>query len=190
MSANKYLIVLTGPTAIGKTEVAIKIAQYFQTEIISADSRQFYREMTIGTAKPTHEELALATHHFINSLSINDPYTVGDFEREAQELLTRLFKKHDIVVMAGGSGLFIKAVCEGLDNFPKVPSKIRKAINELFRKEGIQALQTELKNADPDYFEKVDRSNPMRLIRALEVCRSTGRPFSSFLKGKREKRFL
>ncbi len=189
MCSNKYLIVLAGPTASGKTEVAIKIAGYFQTEIISADSRQFYREMNIGTAKPSEEELAKAHHHFINSLSIHDNYTVGDFEKETQNLLIQHFKKHKIVVMAGGSGLFIKAVCEGLDKFPVVPQKIRNAINDLFKKEGIEALQKELKKLDPKYFQKVDQHNPMRLIRALEVCWASGKPFSSFMKGKKENRF-
>ena len=189
MATNKYLIALAGPTAIGKTEVAIKIAQHFKTEILSADSRQFYREMSIGTAKPTPEELAKVPHHFINSLSIHDHFTVGDFEREAQNLLLRLFKEHDIVVMAGGSGLFIKAVCEGLDEFPEVPTTIRNEINALFKKEGIEVLQRELKNADPEYFEKVDQNNPMRLIRAIEVCRTSSLPYSSFLEGKKADRF-
>ncbi len=189
MSANKYLIVLSGPTASGKTEVAIKIAQHFKTEIISADSRQFYREMSIGTAKPGKEELAQVPHHFIDSLGIHDRFTVGDFEKQAQELLTQLFKKHNTVVMTGGSGLFIKAVCEGLDHFPEVPAEIRKEVNALFRKEGIEALQKELKIADPEYFEKVDQNNPRRLIRAIEVCRTSGLPFSNFLQGEKIERF-
>lgn len=188
MSENKYLIVLSGPTGIGKTEVAIKIAQHFKTEIISADSRQFYREMSIGTAKPGKEELAQVPHHFIDSLSIHDRFTVGDFEKQTQKLLEQLFEKHQVAVMAGGSGLFIRAVCEGLDNFPEVPAETRSAINALFKKEGIKALQKELKTADPEYFEKVDQNNPMRLIRAIEVCRASGLPFSSFLKKQITKR--
>ncbi len=189
MSVNKYLIVLAGPTAVGKTAVAIKIAQHFETEILSADSRQFYREMSIGTAKPTPGEFATIPHHFISSLSIHDHFTVGDFEKESQLLLKKLFKKHNIVIMAGGSGLFIRAVCEGLDVFPEVPVEIRNQVNELFKKEGIEGLQKELKKADPVYFKKVDQNNPMRLIRAIEVCRVSGQPFSQFLQGKRAERF-
>ena len=189
MTSKKYLIVLAGPTAVGKTKVAIKIAQHYQTEIISADSRQFYKEMSIGTAKPTKVELTHAPHHFINSLSINDPYSVGDFEKNAQEKLSQLFGNHDVVVMAGGSGLFIKAVCEGLDIFPDVPDEIRKEINDLFKNEGIDALKEELKNSDPQYLKKVDQNNPMRLIRAIEVCRASGKPFSSFQNGKKAARF-
>ena len=188
MSSNKYLIVLAGPTAIGKTAVAIKIAQHFKTEIISADSRQFYREMLIGTAKPSQKELAEVPHHFVDSLSIHDHFTVGDFEKEAQKLLSRLFEKNDNVVMAGGSGLFIKAVCEGLDSFPEVPAKIRQEVNELYKREGIEALQKELRSLDPEYFDKVDQDNPMRLIRAIEVCRTSGQAYSNFLKGKKADR--
>ena len=189
MTSNKYLIVLAGPTAVGKTKVAIKVAQHYQTEIISADSRQFYKEMAIGTAKPTKVEITQAPHHFINSLSINDPYSVGDFEKDAQEKLSQLFENHDVVVMTGGSGLFIKAVCEGLDVFPDVPVEIRKEVNDLFKNEGIDALKEELKNSDPEYFEKVDQNNPMRLIRAIEVCRASGKPFSSFQNEKKAVRF-
>jgi tRNA dimethylallyltransferase len=189
MSANKYLIVLAGPTASGKTEVSIKIVQHFKTEIISADSRQFYSEMSIGTAKPSEEDLTKVPHHFINSLSVHDHFTVGDFEKEAQNLLSQLFKKHSVVVMTGGSGLFIKAVCEGLDIFPEVPDSISKEVNNLFKNEGIEALQKELKTTDPEYFDKVDQNNPMRLIRAIQVCRASGQSFSNFLKGKKADRF-
>ncbi len=188
MSTNKYLIVLAGPTAIGKTAIAIKIAQHFKAEIISADSRQFYREMSIGTAKPNQKEFGKVPHHFVDSLSIHDHFTVGDFEKEVQKLLGRLFKEHNIVVMAGGSGLFIKAVCEGLDTFPEVPAKIRNEVSEIYERDGIEALQKELKNLDPDYFNKVDQNNPMRLIRAIEVCRASGQTFSSFLKGNKADR--
>lgn len=188
MHSKKYLVVLSGPTAIGKTDVAIKIARHFKTEIISADSRQFYREMNIGTAKPDQASLAGIPHHFIDSLSIHDRYTAGDFEKEVQNLLSQLFKKHNVVVMAGGSGLFIKAACEGLDHFPKIPANVREEINDLFEKEGIEVLQNELRATDPEYFEVVDQNNPRRLIRAIEVCRVSGKPFSIFLKGKKNKR--
>ncbi len=176
----KYLIVVGGPTASGKTGLGIRLAQHFNTDILSADSRQFYREMNIGTAKPTSEELAQATHHFINNLSVQDTYNVGDYEREAMFLLEKLFKKKDVVIMVGGSGFFIKAVCEGLDEFPDIPAYIRKDLTQLFESEGITPLQNELQSLDPDYYAQVDNQNPKRLMRALEVCRATGKPFSHF----------
>jgi len=176
----KYLIVVGGPTASGKTGLGIRLAKHFDTEILSADSRQFYREMSIGTAKPTPEELAQAKHHFIDNLSIHDTYSVGDYEREAMVLLEKLFEKNDVVVMVGGSGFFIRAVCEGLDKFPKIPADIRGELNQLFENEGIASLQTELQQLDPEYYAQVDTQNPKRLLRALEVCRATGQPFSHF----------
>jgi len=188
MHSKKYLVVLSGPTAIGKTDVAIKIAQHFQTEIISADSRQFYRELNIGTAKPDKAALAGIPHHFIDSLNIHDHYTAGDFEKEVQKLLSQLFKKYDVVLMAGGSGLFIKAACEGLDQFPQIPVSVRDEINALLEKEGIEALQNEFHASDPEYFDLDDQNNPRRLIRAIEVCRTSGKPFSGFLKGKKSQR--
>lgn len=169
-----------GPTASGKTGLGIRLAQHFNTDILSADSRQFYREMNIGTAKPTPEELTQATHHFINSLSVQDSYNVGDYEREAIFLLEKLFKKKEVVIMVGGSGFFIKAVCEGLDEFPDIPPHIREALTQLFEREGITPLQNELQSLDPDYYAQVDTQNPKRLMRALEVCRATGKPFSHF----------
>jgi tRNA dimethylallyltransferase len=178
----KYLIVVGGATASGKTAFAIRTALHFHTEIISADSRQFYREMNIGTAKPTAEELAQVKHHFIGHLSIHDAYSVGDFERDALARLELLFQQHDRVVMAGGSGLYIKAVCEGLDVFPEVSEEIRAAVTELFETVGLAALQEELRQSDPAYFAEVDIRNPSRLIRAVSVCRASGRPFSSFRK--------
>lgn len=184
----KYLIVIGGPTASGKTAVAIDVAKHFGTEIISADSRQFYREMNIGTAKPSPAELATVPHHFINSQSIENEYTVGDFEREALQLLNRLFEKHDHVVMAGGSGLFIQAVCEGLDEFPPVPDEVKNHLEEEFRLRGLPFLQEELKAKDPFYFEEVDRQNPQRLLRALGVCRASGRPYSDFRTGHKATR--
>jgi len=176
----KYLIVVGGPTASGKTGLGIRLARHFNTEILSADSRQFYREMNIGTAKPTSEELAQAKHHFIDNLSVHDRYSVGDYEREAISLLEKLYQKNDVVIMVGGAGLFIRAVCEGMDNLPNVPAHIREELNQLFENEGIVALQNKLKQADPEYYAQVDTQNPKRLIRALEVCRATGQPFSHF----------
>ncbi|MCB0585569.1 MAG: tRNA (adenosine(37)-N6)-dimethylallyltransferase MiaA [Phaeodactylibacter sp.] len=178
----KHLLVVGGPTASGKTAFAIRLAQHFNTAIVSADSRQFYREMNIGTAKPTEEELAQAPHYLINSLSIEEEYSVGDFERDALQLLGRLFQKHDIVILAGGSGLYIKALCEGLDEFPEVPAAIRQSVEQDYREKGLAFLQEELARTDPDYYEEVDRQNPHRLIRALAVFRASGQPFSSFRK--------
>jgi len=180
MPLSKTLIVIAGPTAIGKTDLAIKIAQHYHSEIISADSRQFYKEMHIGTAKPSTEELAAVRHHFIDSHSITEPFTVGDFEEQALALINELFEKHDKVVVAGGSGLFIKAITDGFDKLPKAPPELREELNQLFAQKGIETLQQKLKELDPQYSEEVDLSNPQRLIRALEVCISTGLPFSSF----------
>ncbi|KJJ39532.1 tRNA (adenosine(37)-N6)-dimethylallyltransferase MiaA [Aequorivita vladivostokensis] len=183
MSSKKPLLIcVVGATAIGKTSLAVKLAQAFSTEIISADSRQFFKEMTIGTAVPSKQELSAAPHHFIQNKSIFEAYSVGDFERDAIALLENLFKKNQIVIMVGGSGLYVDAVVKGLDNFPKVPSEIREQLNLELNEKGLEALQNELRNADPVYFEKVDIQNPHRVIRALEIYRATGKPYSSFLK--------
>ena len=176
----KHLIVITGATASGKTTLAIQLANHFQTEILSADSRQFFKEMNIGTAKPTLEELKQAKHHFVDNLSIHDEYNVGQYERDASLLLEELFQKHDTVIMAGGSGLYIKAVCDGLDHFPKVDDKFRTELRQLFEEKGIEVLQKELQELDPVYYNEVDLQNPQRLIRALEICRGTGQAYSSF----------
>lgn len=180
----KYLIAVVGPTAIGKTRLAIALAQHFNTEIISADSRQFYKELTIGTAVPSMDELKSVPHHFIQHLSIFRSYSVGDFEREAMQRLNRLFTGHRVVIMAGGSGLYLDALTKGLDSFPPVAPGIRLQLEEKLRVEGISALQQELLMLDPDYHAKVDLQNPRRLIRALEVCLGTGRPYSSYRNGK------
>jgi len=176
----KSLIVILGPTAIGKTSLAIHIAQQFDTEIISADSRQFYREMNIGTAKPSADELNAVKHHFINSHSITEDFSVGDFERGGLALLSEIFKQKDKAILVGGSGLYINALCEGFDDVPKADSAIREQLNQLFINEGIGALQSQLYKADPDYYSKANLTNPQRLIRALEVSLSTGKPFSSY----------
>ncbi|HEY9001063.1 MAG TPA: tRNA (adenosine(37)-N6)-dimethylallyltransferase MiaA [Mucilaginibacter sp.] len=181
-SSPKKLIVIAGPTAVGKTAAAIKLAQQLNTEIISADSRQFYREMSIGTAKPDAEELAQAKHHFIDSHSITENFTVGDFEKEALQLLDKLFKTHDQVIMVGGSGLFIQAVTQGFDDLPTADPEIREKLNQELAEKGIESLQGKLKEADPDYYNQVDLNNSQRLIRALEVFEATGRPFSSYRK--------
>jgi tRNA dimethylallyltransferase len=184
----KTLISVVGPTAIGKTKLAIALAKEYQTSIISADSRQFFKEMKIGTAVPSLEELSAIPHYFIQHKSILEPYSVGDFERDAITLLEKLFQKNEVVVMVGGSGLYIDAVAKGLDNFPEVNPEIRINLNHKLEKEGIIALQKELKLADPSYYKKVDSQNPHRLIRALEICIGTGKPYSSFLDKKKSKR--
>jgi len=182
MNQSKTLIVIAGPTAVGKTDAAVQLAQYYKTVILSADSRQFYREMSIGTAKPTDDELTAAQHYFINSSSITENFSVGDFEKQALTLLNELFKAHDVVIMAGGSGLYVKAVCEGFDELPTADPGIRHRLNQDFTELGITYLQQRLKIADPVYYEQVDIHNPQRLIRALEVFEHTGKPFSSYRK--------
>jgi len=177
---NKTLIIIAGPTAAGKTALAIQIAKHFKTEIISADSRQFYREMNIGTAKPSKEELAAVRHYFIDSHSIHEYFSVGDFEKEVINLLEKLFKTHDQVVLVGGSGLFINAICNGFDDLPVASDETRSRLNQLLSEKGIGHLQEQLKKADPVYYAEVDINNPQRLIRALEVFESTGNPFSSY----------
>lgn len=173
-------MILAGPTAVGKTSLSIHFAKRFQTEIISADSRQFYREMEIGTAKPTTEEMDGVPHHFINSLSIHDDYNVGKFEKDALNLLDNLFKIHDVVLVVGGSGLYVKALCEGIDDMPEIPAEIREKLNLEYEKNGIEYLQQELAQSDPKYFEIVDIQNPQRLIRALELFRATGKNMSFY----------
>lgn len=189
MSSKKPLLIcVVGATAIGKTSLAIKLARAFNTEIISADSRQFFKEMSIGTAVPSKEELDAVPHHFIQNKSIFEDYSVGDFERDSLALLKILFEKNTVVVMVGGSGLYVDAVIKGLDNFPEVPSKIRDQLNFELAEKGIETLQRELKNIDPEYFKKVDIQNPHRLVRALEIHRATGRPYSSFLRNENPER--
>lgn len=174
------LIVIAGPTAIGKTTAAIQLARHFNTVILSADSRQFYREMSIGTAKPTINELAAAKHYFINSHSVTDPFSVGDFEKQGLALLDELFKIHNVVILVGGSGLYIKAICEGFDNIPVADEGVRERLNLELEEKGINYLQEKLKLSDPDYYKEVDINNPQRVIRALEVFESTTKPFSSY----------
>lgn len=186
--SNKTLIVIAGPTASGKTAAGITIARRLHTDIISADSRQFFREMAIGTAKPTPGELAQAKHHFINSHSVTDNYNVGDFEREGLALLNELFKTHNQVVMVGGSGLYVKAICEGFDEFPEVSTEVQQQVRAEFEEKGMDWLQQQLKAADPLYYNEVDLNNPQRLLRAMEVFESSGQPFSSFRKAGVRKR--
>ena len=180
----KILLTVVGPTAIGKTSLAIDLALHFGTEIISCDSRQFFKEMSIGTAVPSSEELAQVKHHFIQHKSIFDTYSVGDFERDAITLLKELFKQHNVVIMVGGSGLYADTVVYGLDDFPEVSPEIRNELNELYQKQGITYLQTRLKDLDPIQYTQMDIQNPQRMMRALEVCIASGKPYSSFLNKK------
>ena len=184
----KTLIVVVGPTAIGKTSLAIELAKHYQTEIISADSRQFFKEMSIGTAKPSDEELAAVPHHFINSHSITQLFSTGDFEIQALALIAQLFNKHDVLVMVGGSGLYINAICNGLDDMPDIDLAIRERLNRQFANEGIEPIRKQLSELDPEYFTKVDQSNPQRMIRGLEVVLSTGQKLSSFLTSNKKER--
>lgn len=184
----KTLIVIVGPTAIGKTSLAIELAKHYQTEIISADSRQFFKEMSIGTAKPSDEELAAAPHHFINSHSITQLFSTGDFEAQALALIAQLFNKHHVLVMVGGSGLYINAICNGLDDMPDIDLAIRERLNQQFANEGIEPIRKQLSELDPEYFIKVDQSNPQRMIRGLEVVLSTGQKLSSFLTANKKER--
>lgn len=177
---SKSLIVVTGPTAIGKTSLAIKIALNYGTEIVSADSRQFYKEMSIGTAKPTEDEMAAVKHHFVDSISIEESYSAGKFETEALSKLNEIFSTCPVAVMVGGSGLFIKAVTEGFDVFPEVDPTVRENLNKILAEDGILTLQSQLHALDPTYAREVDIDNPQRIIRALEVSLSTGKPYSSF----------
>jgi tRNA dimethylallyltransferase len=188
LTSTKTLIVIAGPTASGKTAAAIDVAKHFNTVVVSADSRQFYREMSIGTAKPSTDELSAVKHYFINSLSITETYTAGDYEKQCLELLGELFEKNDIVVLAGGSGLFIKAVCEGFDEFPDPNPEVREVLNTELDVKGLTYLQEKLKTADPDYYAEVDINNPQRVIRALEVFESSGSPYSSYRRSNLNKR--
>lgn len=185
---NNYLIAIVGPTAIGKTSLSIKLAEFFNTDIISADSRQFYKEMQIGTAAPTPQELSQVKHHFIHHKSIEDNYNVGAFEKEAINCLDTLFKSHQIVIMVGGSGLYIDAVTKGLDHFPEVDTSIREKLNKKFETEGLATLQNQLKKLDIDSYNTIAIDNPHRVIRALEICIGTGLPYSSFLNKEKMKR--
>jgi tRNA dimethylallyltransferase len=184
----KILLILLGPTASGKTGLAIKLAQRLGTEIISADSRQVYRELSIGTAKPSPEQLAAVKHHLVGHIPVTEKYNIARYEQEVMELLEKLFKKHDVVVMCGGSGLYIDAVCHGIDEQPEHDPAIRKVLQDHYKSKGIRYLQDELLRLDPEYHRQVDLANPQRLIRALEVCLMTGKPYSALRKGMKKQR--
>jgi tRNA dimethylallyltransferase len=185
---SKTLVTIVGPTACGKTAVAIKIAQMLQCEIISCDSRQMYREMTIGTAKPDLQQLTAVKHHFINNLSISDYYNASMFEVEGLEVLNSLFNTSDIAIMTGGSGMYADALCRGIDDLPTIDPEVRRHVDDLLMQEGIAGLRMRLHKCDPDYYAKVDLNNPKRITKALEVFFMTGKPYSSMLTNNAKKR--
>lgn len=180
LADKKFLILVVGPTAVGKTDLCLNLAKKFKTEIVSCDSRQFYREMNLGTAKPSPKELQEVKHHLIDSLSIEDAYDVRKFEKDALQILDAIFQNSDVAIMTGGSGLFADAITDGLDEIPDVDPEIRKEIIKEFETKGLEWLQTQLSKVDPEYYDQVDRQNPQRLIRALEVYRGTSLKFSLF----------
>ena len=182
------LITIVGPTAIGKTSLSIKLAKHFKSDIISCDSRQFYKEMAIGTAVPDLEELESATHHFIQNRSIHDDYNVGQFEKDALTKLDELFLENPIQIMVGGSGLYLDAVLKGLDYFPKVDSKIRESLNNQFEDKGLEYLKDKLKDLDLETYKIIAINNPQRVIRALEICIGSGTPYSTFKNKPKAKR--
>ena len=183
----KYLIVLVGPTASGKTKLSIDIANLYDAEILSADSRQFYKELEVGTAKPNKVELSQAKHHFINNLSIHDNYSAGKYKTEVDSVLINYFKKNNYAVLVGGSGLFVDVVCNGIDDIPKVPNELRNKVREYYKINGLNYIQNLLKQYDKKHYNVIDLSNPQRILRALEVCIYTKKPFSSFLIKKQQK---
>lgn len=183
----KKLITISGQTASGKTNLSIRLAQNLNCSIISCDSRQFYKEMSIGTAVPSKLELSKANHYFIHHKSVKDNYTVGDFQNDALKLIENLFKKDDYIILTGGSGMYMDAIVNGIDKFPKIKLGVRELLNEKYNSRGILFLKNKLKELDPEYYDIVDVNNHRRLIRALEVCISTGKPYSSFLNKKNKK---
>ena len=185
---NNQLVTIIGPTAIGKTDLAIKIAEFYKTDIVSADSRQFYRELNIGTAKPSSSELSKIKHHLINNKSIQEQYNINDFEKDAIESINSIFKKNKVAVLVGGSGLFINSVLYGLDEIPEIDENIRNSLYSDMDSLGIKTLQEKLKLLDPNSYENIDIDNPRRLIRALEVTIGSGKPYSSFLKKTKKTR--
>jgi tRNA dimethylallyltransferase len=188
MNEEKRLIVLVGPTAVGKTAVAIQLAEHFKTEIISADSRQIYRELEIGTAKPSEQELKQIKHHFINTHSIEQPYDAGSYERDALALINELFEKCNTLILCGGSGLYVKAVLEGFDEMPDIPAGTREKIMNEYESKGLTWLQEKVREVDPDYFSEVDIKNPHRLVRALELHAAEGKPLKELRKKRKVNR--
>ena len=188
MTNTKTLIVVVGATGSGKTDISLRLATHFAAPIISTDSRQFYRGIPIGTAQPTAEQLATAEHHFIASHELTDNFNCGEYEVQALARLEELFRQHDRVVAVGGSGLYIQALCEGMDNLPQADEQLRQSLTERLKSEGIESLLADLEHLDPVYYQQVDRQNPSRVLRAVEVCLQTGQPYSSLRTGERHKR--
>jgi tRNA dimethylallyltransferase len=185
---NKNLVIIVGPTAVGKTALGINLAQYFNTEIISADSRQMYREMSVGTAVPSTEELNAAKHHFIHQISVFDYYNASMFEFAVMDLLEELFKEQNIVLMVGGSTLYIDAVCYGIDDLPTIDQEVRQMVTDKYKEGGIEYLRRELKILDPEHYKKVDLRNPNRMMKAIEISVMTGKPYTSFLTSQKKNR--
>ncbi|HRH04059.1 MAG TPA: tRNA (adenosine(37)-N6)-dimethylallyltransferase MiaA [Bacteroidia bacterium] len=181
------LLLVCGPTAVGKTALAIELAKKYNTEIISSDSRQIYREMNIGTARPTAEEMYQVPHHLIGHVSIHQNYTVADFEKEAHQVAHKLFQKHNLLIMVGGSGLYCDAFCNGLDELPESQPEVKSQLMLLMQQEGISSLQKKLEELDPEYYQLIDKNNPHRLIRAIEVCLLSGKKFSELRSGAKRK---
>ncbi|MDE6569866.1 MAG: tRNA (adenosine(37)-N6)-dimethylallyltransferase MiaA [Alistipes sp.] len=188
MTSTKRLLVIVGPTGCGKTDLSIRLARHYGAPILSTDSRQVYRGMPIGTAQPDDKQLQAAEHHFIASHDLHEELSCGAYEVQALERLQKLFAQHDWVIAVGGSGLYVKALCEGMDDLPQADAALRNELNERLQKEGLAALAEQLRTLDPVYYESVDRSNPARVLRGLEVCLQTGRPFSEQRTGARRKR--
>ena len=188
MSSAKTLIVITGPTAVGKTALCLDIAQHFGIPIINADSRQIYKELKIGTASPTSEQLQLVPHYFVGSLSLTDYYSASLFEQQVLEILSRQFRSHDFALMAGGSMMYIDAVCDGIDDIPTVDDQTRETLKQRLKEEGLEALVEQLKELDPEYYDIVDRQNPRRVVHGLEICLMTGKTYTSFRKREKKER--
>ena len=188
MSSAKTLIVITGPTAVGKTALCLDIAQHFGIPIINADSRQIYKELKIGTASPTSEQLQLVPHYFVGSLSLTDYYSASLFEQQVLEILSRQFRSHDFALMAGGSMMYIDAVCDGIDDIPTVDDQTRETLKRRLAQEGLEALVEQLKELDPEYYKIVDRQNPRRVVHGLEICLMTGKTYTSFRKREKKER--
>ncbi|WP_187261970.1 tRNA (adenosine(37)-N6)-dimethylallyltransferase MiaA [Pontibacter beigongshangensis] len=183
-----YLVVVVGPTAVGKTDLCVQLARHYNTVILSADSRQFYKEMSIGTAKPSQEEQQGVPHYFVDSHSITEEYNAGAYEQDVLQLLEKLYQQHELVILTGGSGLYVRAVCDGMDDMPDASPEIRQQLTDQYAQQGLAPLQEQLQQLDPAYYQQVDPANPQRVIRALEVCLASGQPYSSFRKQQRPER--
>lgn len=188
MNKKPTLLVLLGPTGVGKTNISLQLAEYFACPIVSSDSRQLYRELQIGTAAPTEKQLSRVKHYFIGSLSIHDEYSAGQYEQDTVQLLDELFQHHKVVLLVGGSMMYIDAVCNGMDNIPSVDADIREFWKQQYENQGLTFIQNELKRLDPKHYEEVDLQNQKRVLHALEICSMTGQPYSELRTGQRKER--